>query len=242
MGFVDTDKSLDERLTQCAMVRFPSSLRRLFATIVVFCECTNVRHLWDKHYESLAEDFRRTNDNNTVVEQMVLRDISHHLTSMGKDIRHYGPPELHESDNQHSRDHYRELTEEQNLDYEEEHLKIIDTLNAEQRVGFEEILEHVMKGKGHIFFLDGPSGTGKTYLYKALLAKVRSVDLIVVATTTSGIASSIMPGGRTGHSRFKIPIKLGDNTMCSCTKQGGTTKLLRRTSLIIWDEVVMTKR
>ena len=62
-----------------------------------------------------------------------------------------------------------------------------------------------IKGK---FFLDGPGGTGKTYLYRALLAKIRSTDRIVVATATSGIAASIMPGGRTAHSRFKNPIKL----------------------------------
>ena len=108
--------------------------------------------------------------------------------------------------------------------------------------GYEEILDHVLKNKGHVFFVDGPGGTGKTYLYKALLAKVRSMDLIAVATATSGIAASIMPGGRTAHSHFKIPIKLSGNTMCSFTKQSGTAKLLRKASLIIWDEVAMTKR
>ena len=41
---------------------------------------------------------------------------------------------------EHSRDHYRELTKEQNLGFDEEHLKIIDTLNAKQRAAFEEIL------------------------------------------------------------------------------------------------------
>ncbi|RCV37930.1 hypothetical protein SETIT_8G102700v2 [Setaria italica] len=179
----------------------------LFATIMVFCKCANIRHLWDKHYESLAEDFHRTNDNNTILVQLVLRDISFHLKSMGKDIRHYGLPELHESDDLRTRDHYRELTEEQNLGYEAEHLAIIDTLNAEQRAGFED------------FFLDGPSGTGKTYLYKALLAKVLSMDLIAVAMATSGITTPIMPGGRTAHSRFKIPIKLDDSTMCSDFRQ-----------------------
>jgi hypothetical protein len=80
--------------------------------------------------------------------------------------------------------------------------------------------------------VDGPGGTGKTFLYKALLARVRSKGLIAIATTTSGIA----------HSRFKIPIKIGDNSMCSFTKQSGTAELLRRASLIIWDEVAMTKR
>ena len=47
-----------------------------------------------------------------------------------------------------------------------------------------------------------------TYLYKALLAKVRSMNLIAIATATFGIATSTMPGRRTAHSRFKIPIKL----------------------------------
>ena len=30
--------------------------------------------------------------------------------------------------------------------------------------------------------------------------------------------------------------------MCSFTKQSGTTELLKQASLIIWDEVAMTKR
>ena len=82
--------------------------------------------------------------------------------------------------------------------------------------------------------MDGPGGTGKTYLYRALLAKVRSMDLIAVATAMSGIAASIMPGGRTTHSRFKIPIKLEENPVCNFTKQSGTTTLLREASLVIW--------
>ena len=138
------------------------------------------------------------------------------------------------TEEERSRDHYRELTEEQNLGFDEDHLKIVETLNAEQMAGYEEILDHVLKNKGQVFFVDGPGGTGKTYLYKALIAKVRSMDLIAVATATSGIAASIMPGGRTAHSRFKIPIKLSGNTMCSFTKQNGTAELLRRASLIIW--------
>ena len=97
MGLVESDKSLDDCLTESAQFRMPCSLRRLFATIMVFCECTNIRHLWDNHLDAMSEDFRRTCDNSSIVEQMVLRDISYHLTSMGKDIRHYGLPELHQT-------------------------------------------------------------------------------------------------------------------------------------------------
>ena len=51
-----------------------------------------------------------------------------------------------------------------------------------------------------------------------------------------------MPGGRTAHSRFKIPLSIEDGASCSFTKQSGTAKLLRMASLILWDEASMTKR
>ena len=51
-----------------------------------------------------------------------------------------------------SRDHYRELTEELNIGYEEEHLKMIETLNVEQRARFDLIMNHVEKKVGQVFF------------------------------------------------------------------------------------------
>ena len=96
--------------------------------------------------------------------------------------------------------------------------------------------------EGGLFFVDGPGGTGKTFLYRALLARVRGENKLAVATATSGVAASIMPGGRTARPRFKIPLTIEDGGCCSFTKQSSTAKLLRRTSLIIWDEATMTKR
>ncbi|XP_021733408.1 uncharacterized protein LOC110700208 [Chenopodium quinoa] len=52
----------------------------------------------------------------------------------------------------------------------------------------------------------GPGGTGKTFLYNALYAKIRLMKKIVLPTATSGIAAANIPSGRTAHSRFKIPI------------------------------------
>ena len=49
------------------------------------------------------------------------------------------------TEEERSRDHYRELiTEEQNLGFDKDDLKIVDTLNAEQIAGYEEILDHVL--------------------------------------------------------------------------------------------------
>ena len=56
---------------------------------------------------------------------------------------------------------------------------------------------------------------------------------------SSGIASLLLPGGRTAHSRFKIPINLNDESTCYFSLQSDEAKLLREASLIIWDEAPM---
>jgi hypothetical protein len=94
-----------------------------------------------------------------------------------------------------------------------------DTLNEEQQVAYNEIMSSVDTENGGLFFVDGPGRTGKTYLYRALLATIRSQKKIVVATSTSGVAASIMPSGRTAHSHFKVPLTIDDGTICSFTKQ-----------------------
>uniref|UniRef100_A0A453NDY7 ATP-dependent DNA helicase n=1 Tax=Aegilops tauschii subsp. strangulata TaxID=200361 RepID=A0A453NDY7_AEGTS len=210
--------------TEAGTFQMPTALRRLFATILVFCEATQIRQLWDKHLASMSEDYRRTQSNEAALEQMVLRDIRDLLQSMGKDIKLYGLPDLVDADGSSNFDN-TEVTEERQVKVDQEHLDLFSCLNNEQLAGFNDIMDHVTNQKSQIFFVDGPGGTGKTYLYKALLAKVRSMGLIAIATATSGIAASIMPGGRTAF-----------------TKQSGTTELLKQASLIIWDEVAMTKR
>jgi hypothetical protein len=115
-------------------------------------------------------------------------------------------------------------------------------LNEEQRAAYDEIMSTIDSKRGGLFFVDGTGGAGKTFLYRALLGTIRSQNKLAVATTTSGVAASIMPGGRTAHSCFKIPLTLDDKQGCGFTKQCGTAKLLQQASLIIWDEASMTKR
>jgi ATP-dependent DNA helicase PIF1 len=96
---------------------------------------------------------------------------------------------------------------------DQEHLDIYGSLNKEQREGFDEILQHVRADKNQVFFVDGPRGMGKTFLYKALLAKVRFKGLIAITTATSGIATSILPGGALHTQGLKFQLKLG-TTVC----------------------------
>ncbi|KAH0680026.1 hypothetical protein KY285_021034 [Solanum tuberosum] len=109
-------------------------------------------------------------------------------------------------------------------------------------IAYNVITDRIFSNKSVAFFVDGPGGTGKTFLYRALLAIVRSMGNIALATATSGVAASILPGGRTAHSRFKIPIDLDDNTSCNISKESSLAGLIRDAKLIVWDEVSMAKK
>ena len=57
-----------------------------------------------------------------------------------------------------------------------------------------------------------------------------------------GIAALLLPSGRTAHSRFRIPLEPHEESSCNVPKNSHLGELLRRTSLIIWDEVPMQHR
>jgi hypothetical protein len=98
-GLVDTDASLDKCMEDAVKWQMSYSLRRLFAIIMVSCEAFNIHYLWDKHFESMSEDYRRTMTNNLkCVQQMILKDIDDIVSSMDKGIHDYGLPELDDQD------------------------------------------------------------------------------------------------------------------------------------------------
>ncbi|KAL5647943.1 hypothetical protein ACJX0J_042298, partial [Zea mays] len=240
-GLVEAHDTIDECLNEAAIYQMPSALRRLFATILVYCEPNDVAELWHRHLDSMSEDYHRSTQSKTHVQQMVLIDIRNILQSMGKDIKTFPLPAIIDKyDESHGTD--REIYEEESIEPTAEDVAMKETLNEKQRSAYDKILYVVDTNNGGVFFVDGPGGTGKTYLYKALLAALHSQDKIAVATATSGVAASILPGGRTAHSRFKIPLTIDDGAVCSFTKQSRTTKLLQKALLIIWDEASMTKR
>ena len=54
------------------------------------------------------------------------------------------------------------------------------------------------------FFLQGPAGTGKTFLYNCLFSYHRAQGKIVLCVESSGIAAQLLPGGRTAHTIFRF--------------------------------------
>ena len=112
-------------------------------------------------------------------------------------------------------------------------------LNNEQKKAYDRILYSVKNETGAMFMIDGHGGTGKTFLYKVICSKLRSEGSIVLCIASSGIAALLLPGGRTAHSMFKIPIdNLSSDSFCSIPKNSMRADLMCVTKCIVWDEIV----
>ena len=80
----------------------------------------------------------------------------------------------------------------------------LERLNACQRASADAIIQAVdTNGQdefstGALFFLNGSGGTGKTRVQNTILAHFRASQRVVLAVASSGIASTLLEGGRTG--------------------------------------------
>ncbi|KAK4391408.1 60S ribosomal protein L39-1 [Sesamum angolense] len=141
----------------------PSALRRLFATILLYCEPNGVRMLWEENYPHMIEDYpSSSNVNSLYIMNKLLRDINDILQQHKRSIKEFDLPQISEGF---------------------EDMRVISGL-----------IEHELS----IPILDDDLNDG----------------CIILATATSGIAANLLPGGRTAHSKFKIPIKLEPMAMC----------------------------
>ena len=65
------------------------------------------------------------------------------------------------------------------------------------------------------FFLDRPAITGKTFLYTTLLHTMRGMADLVTPIASTDSATTLLSGGRTAHSVFKILILLNATSTCN---------------------------
>jgi len=75
------------------------------------------------------------------------------------------------------------------------------------------------------------------------LASVRKDHGIALAVASSGIAATLLEGGKTVYSVFKLPLNLTrvETPMCNIFKQS-SAQVLKDCKLIVWDECTMAHR
>ncbi|XP_075077051.1 uncharacterized protein LOC142163805 [Nicotiana tabacum] len=118
----------------------------------------------------------------------------------------------------------------------EEHEELVKNLTGEQNCSYEKIITVVNENKGEFFFLYDFGGTCKTFIWRTLSSAIRSKGDIVLTVASSGIASLLLPGGRTAHSIFIISLNLTEDSTCNINQGTLLANLIAKAKLIIWDE------
>jgi hypothetical protein len=254
MGLLVDDNEWDQALEETGVWASGRQLRDMFASMLMFCEVTNPRQLWDAHWESLSDDIEamtcceRADPTVTLPEDALkdraLYEIDQVLMRNGHRLEDF--PTLPKFNYIPSVHGGNRLVQEE-LAYDQHSLttdadNAEDRLNDDQRNAYETILNVVTNKEGKLLFVYGSGGTSKTFVWTTFLSCLRGQGKIVLAVASSGIASLLLPGGRTTHSRFKIPIDLHDESTCNITQQMKVAELMHKTDLIIWDEAPMMHR
>lgn len=135
----------------------------------------------------------------------------------------------------------RELQREQEFNSNDLRLFVqsnITKLNILQKHVYDTIMQAVSNNAGGLYFLDAPGGTGKTFVISLILANIRSEQKIALALASSEIAATLLEGGRTAHSALKLPLKIQviETPTCNISRNSAMAKVLRLTSIILWDE------
>ena len=229
---LSSDEEWDHCLKEAATFQMAKELRQTFAFIIAYCSPANVCELWLKYACDMSVDYLRNNTHDSSLN-MALHDINHVLKQHGLSCVTVGLPTPTGSP---IKDTMFNQEEEQR-----EGDTRMSTLNKEQREAFSKIIEAVENPHQQIryFFLDGPGGSGKTYLYATLLSFVRGKGQIALPFATTGIATTMLKGGRTVHSGFQLPVPLLETSVSSMRTASPAAEELRQAVLIIVDEITM---
>ena len=92
------------------------------------------------------------------------------------------------------------------------------------------------------FFLDGPDGSGKTYLYDVLIDRVKGMNQIVLPAATTGNAANLLEVGHTVQSLFGIPVPVHDTSVSQIRMGSHAAELLKSVKLLIIDECTMASK
>ncbi|XP_028793347.1 uncharacterized protein LOC114749047 [Neltuma alba] len=254
LGLIHDDQEFIDAIKEASFWATGCYLRRFFVSMLL-CHCISQPHLiWEQTKNLLSEDMFYVPRNNPRSadlnisdddkQQACLIEIEKLLQINGKSLHDYPlMPTAISTEYFDIRNHL--VLQELNFDRDmcqREADRLVALLTDEQNTIFQQVMNAMNHPNDEFFFVYGFGGTGKTFLWKALTASVRAQGGIVINVASSGIAATLLPSGRTAHSRLAIPIDINEDSTCNISQNSPLCDLIKFAKLIIWDEAPMVKR
>ena len=258
MGLLADDQEFKRLLEEAGLLQLPCLMRNLFVSILINCEVANAQYLWETYGALMAEDIlhemrRRTRNIELQMTPGIINSalllIERKVQCAGRQsVSQFGinppimPVDVADDDERNPL-----IREALSFMADPEIQGRIDTalllLSPSQQNAYNTVMNgYTIADDPKLFYIDGPGGTGKTFLFTLLIDRIRNEGDIVVVVGSSGICSILMIGGKTAHSVFKIPTKAADGQFCSFDANSFTADYLRRSKAIFFDEAPMMHR
>lgn len=254
LQLLENDAHWDQTLNDAVISSQAHQIRTLFSIIICTCFPSKPIDLWIKYKDNMCDDIlfnirNRTGNLNLQISEEIYNQALISIEDMclmmsNKLLCQLGMA----APNRPMHDAFhQELQREKSYDLNtlKESIQInLPLLNEEQKYVFDTLMKVINDGTGGIYFLDAPGGTGKTFLITLILATIRSKNEIALALASSGIAATLLEGGRTAHSALKLPLNMQSNETptCNISKNSAMAKVLQQCKLIVWDECTMAHK
>ena len=242
-GLTEDDSAAENAMNEAFLnIKNDFLLRSFFVNLMIHYLASDPWGLFQKFKKELcAPEMREANieEPNDQIVNDVLKELKNLFEAQNKDMAKFIGEENMPKDIPKEREEAREIVDETNFDVDIQ-AKIAEDqyvlLNKDQRHLVDTILEAIKSGKPGIFAVEANGGCGKTFCITTILAKLRAQGLIALAMAVTGQAATFFDRGRTIHSKLKVPIKLDASTLCSFKPNSATAKLVKRASLMVFDE------
>ena len=255
-GLLQDDREWEVTMADAAHAMMPAQIRRLFSVLLLFCAPADPAQLFWRHLDAMSDDYGRRHPGlpDDLRAPLTLIQLEQQLQQAGKGLGDFGLPDVTPEQRARAAEleqaaELRQLPRiiQEELEYDVAALRDqvaeqLPTLLPSQRHVYDLVMAAVDGRRPLSVFVDAAGGTGKTYVFNTLLAAVRSQGLVALAVAYSGIAATLLAGGRTYHSRFKAPLLVDETSTCAISAQSPLADLIRRTALIVWDEAPMAHR
>ena len=109
----------------------------------------------------------------------------------------------------------------------------------------DEILQVACKNDNSVcnaYFIEGPSGIGKTFVYQCLIYCCLREGFEVISVAWAGIVAMLLPLGRTAHSAFKFSLNLHEQSVSNIRVNSYQWRVIRNARVVIWDEGPMAPK
>ena len=243
MNLLESDRTWEATLQEAAAFQMPFKLRQLFVDICLYCNPTNALHLFETNLTDLMEDYVGSGHDVEIAKNLTLKWIQDKLQLNNQSMEDLCLPvpdfqlinQLIEA----------QIATDNDGDMQEKRLLgqiMLAKLNEGQRAAFNEIMastEDVNNLHPRLFFLDGPGGTGKTFLYNTLITVLQGQGKSVVAVASTGIAATLLTDGTTYHSKYKLYPPITETTRSKIEENSYSAHVIREASLNISDEATM---